>query len=184
VDLSDDLPPPRRQLFFPVVIATVLLSVIGMSAGLVLGSQRERDQSSGQQQQQSQFPPADSGTSATPEPTEATEPSGPACRKETQVMASQFGANGTLRVALQLRTKSSAVWICVDEDGRYYYHANKGGSDGPWVERKTALFLADVRRDGDEYLATASDGTTFSVTSERLFIQHADGRPETQVAVD
>jgi hypothetical protein len=99
-------------------------------------------------------------------------------------MASQFGANGTLRVALELRTKSSAVWICVDDDGRYYYHANKGGSDGPWVERKTALFLADVRRDGDEYVATASDGTTFSVTTERLFIQHKDGRPETQEAVD
>ena len=75
------------------------------------------------------------------------------------------------------------MWICADDDGRYYYHANKGGPDGPWVERKTALFLADVRRDGDEYLATASDGTTFSVTAERLFIVHKDGRPETQEAV-
>jgi hypothetical protein len=177
VDLSDDLPPQRRQLFFPVVIATVLLSVIGMSAGLVLGSQREQEST---QQQQQQNPPAGFSTFT---PTETAKPSGPACRKETQAAASQFGANGTLRVALELRTTRSEVWICVDDDGRYYYHANKGGSDGPWIERKTALFLADVRRDGDEYLATASDGTTFSVTSERLFIQHKDGTPETQEAV-
>ena len=179
MDLSDDLPPPRRQLFFPVVIATVLLSVIGMSAGLVLGSQREADRETGQQQQ-AQNPTVDYGTTA---PAEPTTPAGPPCRSETQEMASQFGASGTLRVALQLRTKTSAVWICVDEDGRYYYHANRGGADGPWVERKTALFLADVRRDGDEYLATASDGATFSVTAKRLFIVHSDGKPETQEAV-
>jgi hypothetical protein len=179
VDSSDDLPPPRRQLFFPVVIATVLLSVIGMSAGLVLGAQREDDRGIGQQQQ-SQNTPVTPGTT---EPTRPTEPAGPPCRSETQDMASQFGASGTLRVALEMRTKSSAVWICVDEDGRYYYHANRGGSDGPWIERETALFLADVRRDGDEYLATASDGTTFSVTSERLFIVHKNGKPETQEAV-
>ncbi len=176
MDLSDDLPPRRRQLFFPVVIATVLLSVLGMSAGLILGSQRDADRGSGQQQQ-GPIPSADPGT------TEPTEPAGPACRSETQDMASQFGAVGTLRVALEMRTKSSAVWICVDEDGRYYYHANRGGSDGPWVERETALFLPDVRRDGDEYLATASDGTTFSVTTERLFIVHKNGKPETQEAV-
>jgi hypothetical protein len=41
VDLSDDHPPPRRPLFFPVVIATVFLGIIGMSAGLVLGSRHE-----------------------------------------------------------------------------------------------------------------------------------------------
>lgn len=179
MDLSDDLPPQRRHLFFPVVIATVLLSIIGMSAGLILGSQRERDQDAGQQQQ-AQDPSVDHNTTT---PTEPTEPAGPPCRSETQDMAGQFGAVGTLRIALELRTGSSTVWICVDEGGRYYYHANRGGADGPWIERKTALFLADVRKNGDEYLATASDGTTFSVTSERLFIVHKNGKPETQEAV-
>jgi hypothetical protein len=177
VDLSDDLPAPRRQLFFPVVIATVLLSVIGMSVGLVLGSQRDADRGPGQQQQQPQIASTSADNPAT------TEPAGPACRSETQDMAAQFGAVGTLRVALTIRTKSSGVWICVDQDGRYYYHANRGGPDGPWIERETALFLPDVRRDGEEYLATASDGTTFSVTPERLHIVHKDGEPETQKAV-
>ena len=180
MDLSDDLAPPRRQLFFPVVIATVFLSIIGMSAGLVLGAQRkDADRAALQDQQRQQVAPTDAGatTPATPSP------SGPACRKETQKAAGQFGATGTLRVALQIRTETSEVWICADEAGRYYYHANRGGPGGPWIERKTALFLPGVRRDGDEYLATASDGATFSVTSERLHIEHADGEPETQKAV-
>jgi hypothetical protein len=182
VDLSDNLAPPRRALFFPVVIATVFLSIIGMSAGLVLGAQRkdaDRAAQQAQQQQQQQQPitPADPGTSA-PET-----PRGPACRAETPKMAAEFGATGTLRVALHIQTKTSSVWICADNDGRYYYHANRGGPDGPWIERETALFLAGVRRDGDEYLATASDGATFSVTTERLFIVHADGDEETQPAV-
>ena len=178
MDLSDDLPPPRRQLFFPVVIATVLLSVIGMSAGLILGAQRDNAGRTSGQQTQDQPVIADTTTPVAP-----TKPSGPACRPETQKMAAGFGAVGTLRVVVQLRTKTSSVWICADEGGRYYYHANRGGKDGPWVERETALFLADVRRDGDEYVGTASDGTTFSVTSERLFIVHKDGSPETQEAV-
>jgi hypothetical protein len=41
VSQSVDLPPLRRPLFFPVVIATVFLSIIGMSAGLVLGSHHD-----------------------------------------------------------------------------------------------------------------------------------------------
>jgi hypothetical protein len=168
VDQSADL-PTRRALFFPVVIATVLLSIIGMSAGLVLSSRHT------------------TGSDAAPPvaPADTTSPSAaPACRSETQEMGRQTGATGTLRIELVLRTVSSTVWICSDEAGRLYYHANRGGADARWVENKTALFLTGVRRDGDGYAVTAPDGTRFSINARRLYIVHKDGRPETQRAVD
>ena len=34
---SDDLSPPRRPIFFPVVIATVFLTIIGGTVGFMLG---------------------------------------------------------------------------------------------------------------------------------------------------
>jgi hypothetical protein len=175
VDLSDDLPPQRRPLFFPVVIATVFLSIIGMSVGLVLGSRHRQDVGETQQHQPRQ-------QATTPVVPEATEDDRPPCRKETRDVARRFNATGTLRIALLLRTGTSAVWICEDEAGRLYYHANRGGEKARWIENETALFLPDVQRDGDGYVVTAPDGTNFSVTRERLFIVHKDGRQEIQEA--
>ena len=165
---------PRRPLFFPVVIAMIFLTVIGMSAGLVLGARHKRaDQA---------LPPRNNPTpvATTAAPTRSA---GPPCRPETQQAARRFNAQGVLTSVLVLRTRSSTVWICEDDAGRLYYHANRGGADAPWVEGRTALFMADVRPEGDGYEVTAADGTRFSVDSRRLFIQHADGREETQTAV-
>jgi hypothetical protein len=174
VDLSDDLLPQRRPLFFPVVIATVFLSIIGMSVGLVLGSRQKTDVRDGrdaqQQQQQTPLQPSSSAD-------ERAE-----CRRETRDVARRFNAAGTLHVALLLRTRTSAVWICQDESGRLYYHANRGGENAEWIENQTALFLPGVQRDEDGYVVTAPDGTTFSISSERLLIVHTDGREEIQVA--
>ena len=171
VDLSDDLPPPRRPLFFPVVIAAVFLSIIGLSAGLVLGS-RDRDTPR---------------TALTPDPvTPATSvTTGPvrnACRPETQAAGRSAGATGTLTRVLLLKTRTSVVYICRDEAGSLYYHANNGGN--LWIENQTALFLPDVVRRGDDYEVTAADGATFSVNRKRLLIRHADGRQEVQPAVE
>jgi hypothetical protein len=168
VDQSADL-PTLRPLFFPVVIATVLLSFIGMGVGLALSSRHA------------------AGTGAGPPvtPTGSTTPSAaPACRSETQKMGRRAGATGTLRIELMLRTAGSTVWICSDGAGRLYYHANRGGADARWVENQTALFLTGVQRDGDGYAVTAHDGTTFSINARRLYIVHAGGRPETQRALD
>jgi hypothetical protein len=173
VDLSGDLPSSRRPLFFPVVIATVFLSVIGLSAGLVLSSQH-KDQGQG-------------GTTTNSQPT--TPPDTPAstaepCRTETQTMGVRFGASGSLRIALKLRTAKSTVWICGDDGGRLYYHANRGGEKAKWIEGETALFLPDVQADGDTYRVTATDGTQFTITAERLEIQHKNGTVEVQKAAD
>jgi hypothetical protein len=172
VDLSDDLPPPRRPLFFPVVIATTFLSIIGMSVGLLLGSQRDRTSTT--------TTPTDTPTVTVTEET-SPPPSGPLCRDETQAAAQGAGVPGPLTRVLRLRTKTSEVYICRDPAGALYYHANTGGNT--WIEGKSALFLTGVTGEGDHYEVTATDGTTFSVTRERLLIVHDDGTKETQKAL-
>jgi hypothetical protein len=174
VDLSADLPPPRRPLFFPVVIATVLLSIIGMSAGLVLGSRHKQSDTAATPSGQGQY------TAPEVTPTSTAEP----CPEQTQAMGQKMGATGVLRIELELRTKYSTVWICQDDAGRLYYHANRGGPDATWVEGKTALFMSGVQRDGDGYTVTAADGNTFSINSRRLYIVHQkDDTTELQPAV-
>ena len=170
VDLSGDLPPLRRPLFFPVVIATVFLTIIGMSAGIAIASWHKAQEQGNQPQ--------------TPIPSVVTStPSDPPCRPETQLVAPHFGAQGTLRIKLLLRTKTSAIWICADEAGQLFYHANRGGEEAKWVENETALFLPNVQEDGEGgYEVTATDGTTFSINSSRLHIVHKDGTEENQPA--
>jgi hypothetical protein len=73
----------------------------------------------------------------------------------------------------------TTVWICQDEGGRLFYQANKGGVAARWVEGDTALFLHDVVRRENDYLATAADGNTFSVNERRLEITFQDGKTQT-----
>jgi hypothetical protein len=157
-------------LLLPVVIATVFLGIIGMSAGLVLASRHQDPVRAG--------PTSAPVTSPTTAATSA--PAGRPCRQETQDAAQLVGGAGTLTQVLLLRTRTSVVYICRDEAGSLYYHANNGGDR--WVENETALFLPNVVRRGDGYEVTAADGATFSVTRKRLLIVHADGREEEQPA--
>jgi hypothetical protein len=172
VDLSDDLLPPRRPLFLPVVIATVLLTIIAMSGGVALAAwHKQRDQGI-----QAQNP--------TPSVTVPTSESAPECRPETQQAAQRFNPTGTLRIQLLLRTATSAVWICADEAGHLFYHANRGGENAVWIENKTALILDNVQSDGaGGYTVTATDGTKFSINSKQLLIVHKNGQEEIQQAV-
>jgi hypothetical protein len=170
VDQSDDL-PPRRPLFFPVVIATVFLTIIGMSAGLVLGARAEQS--------------AREPTPPTQQPvTQQPESGGPPCPPQSQVQGRLADAGGVLRVVLQVRTASSTVWICAGPDRRLYYHGNRGGENAEWIEGETALFLTGVVAFGDGYRAAATDAegraTVFEVTRQRLAIRHVDGRTEVQ----
>ncbi|BEL09507.1 hypothetical protein Q0Z83_076980 [Actinoplanes sichuanensis] len=151
-----------------MVIATALLAIIGLIGGYLLSERRG------------------SGTSVPkPSPTLSLLPAYQACLDRTQEMGAQFGANGELRQVLRVRTESRAViWVCQDADGALYYHANKGGAEAPWVENRTALFLAGVRYDGvGAFTATANDGATFTVSLDRLVITHKDGTVEEQAVV-
>jgi hypothetical protein len=173
VDLSDDLPPPRRPLFFPVVIATVLLSLIGVGAGLALGAQHHDDVPA-EPQTGGQLTPTSRPTS--------DQPDGPRCLSQTQDTARAHGISDTLYQVLVIKTATSVAYICEDSDGHLYYHANNTRGGTPWVEGKSAIFLTDVVKSGDAYEATADDGVTFSVTRSRLKIIHKDGRAEIQNA--
>jgi hypothetical protein len=171
VSQSDDLLPPRRPLFFPVVIATVLLSIIAMSAGLVLGTRHESPQRN------------DDDTGYIPnQPTNS--PVG--CPEEMHDTARRLGYDQPMTQVLRVRAASTGttVWICTDPQGGLFYQANRGGDEQRWIEGKTALFLADVVRGADDYHVTASDGNTFSVNEERLEVvikgkkQTTDVEPE------
>jgi hypothetical protein len=175
---SDDLPPQRRPLFFPVVIAGVFLTIIGLSVGLVMGT-RAKDEARAERLQP---------TAPTLAPTVEPTPAAAQCRRETQDAAQRYNPSGTLVIVLRVRTASSEVWICQDSAGRMYYHANRGGVDAVWIEGKTALLLPDVVPYGDGYRVTSaadSNGrtTTFDVNQQRLLITHKDGREEEQPTV-
>jgi hypothetical protein len=157
VSQSDDLPPPRRPLFFPVVIATVLLSIIAMSAGLVLGSRHETPP---QTERQTNYVPTQPANSPV------------RCPPEMHDTARRLGYELPMTQVLKVRAASTGttVWICTDNAGGLFYQANRGGAEQRWIEGKTALFLANVVQGEDDYHVTASDGNTFSVNSERLVV--------------
>lgn len=155
-----------------MVIATVFMTIIGMSTGIALASWHNARA----QANQAQGGGTTSGGS--------TVPDARPCRPETQQIAPGYGAQGTLTIQLLLRTTSgTAIWICKDEAGRLFYHANRGGETAKWIEGETALFLPGVQPDEEGgYEVTAGDGTIFSVNSYRLVIVHKNGKRETQPA--
>ena len=152
-----------------MVIATVLLSIIGMSAGLVLGSRHEEPQRANDQTPYIPSEPTDS-------------PGGVACPPQMHATAKNLGYTQPLTQVLKVRaTKSDTeVWICSNDSGKLFYQANSGGEDN-WVEGRTALFLDNVRPDGDGYLATATDGNTFNVNNERLVVRTKKGTQTSKV---
>lgn len=183
VSSSDDLPPPRRPLFFPVVIATTFLCIIGISVGILLANERDRREALNQVNNNTPSVVGSPPTEAPPEePSPAPSLDGEPCREETLAAAAKAGYPGPLAIVLHLRTRTSDVYICRDASDRYFYHANNGGND-EWIEGETALFVSRVERRPDDFLAVANNGTTLSVTKKRLLITFTDGRKETQKAV-
>ncbi|WP_245674131.1 hypothetical protein [Actinoplanes rectilineatus] len=163
---DDDHSQQRRPLFFPVVIATVLLTIIGMIGGYLLSQHRN------------------SRNVANTADSDYVVVDGDPCPEQTQSVGAEQGGTGVLREVLHVTTaKRTEIWICEDEAGRFFYHANKGGAGAPWVEGKTALFLDDVQPVGSGYVARAWDGNLFTVDSQRLLISYTDGRQEEQRVV-
>lgn len=152
-----------------MVIATVLLSIIGMSAGLVLGSRHETAQPAGDQ----------NGQVPTGAPTSPVD-----CPRKMHDTARKVGFDLPMTQLLKVRAPETGttVWICTDREGRLFYQANRGGEEGQWVEGKTALFLSNVVRKDDGYFATATDGNTIFVNNERLDVVRK-GVPDTSVVV-
>lgn len=139
-----------------MVIATVFLSIIGMSAGFALGTRHEGA--------------SVSPTSGVPQEPGAGDGDGVACPPEMKETARKLGFDDSLTQILRVRADETGttVWICRDSAGKLYYQANRGGEAAKWVEGETALFLSDVTQDGDTYTAKAADGNTFAVNGSEL----------------
>jgi hypothetical protein len=169
---SDDLSPPRRPIFFPVVIATVFLTIIGGTFGFMLG-ERHRDDGA-------PSPGDATATQGNAEPSTAA-PSGPPCPDEAiQFAASQRLPTDLRQVFKIVTTKESTVWICADGAGSLYFQSKTGGVDAPLVQGKNALFLSGVRQVGDdEFEVTATtDGNSFEVNRRHLVVHFANGKPD------
>ncbi|MFI5936942.1 hypothetical protein [Actinoplanes sp. NPDC051494] len=173
MSLSDDPSPQRSPLFFPVVIATVFLAIIGISAGFALGNEHSRFERTSAAQTPA---PGETDPATVPTPV----PDGPECPEQMHATARKIGVTDTLYQVLRVRAASTGttVWICRDPGGKLYYQANRGGTDAKWVEGETALFLSDVEQDGDTYTATAHDGATFTVNDSELRVVTKTGREE------
>lgn len=176
IRVTEPLPRSRGTVVVQVLVAALFLAVIGGSVGLALGL-RDRDGGGGARQgggatQAGQ--PRGSQTQAgdTPRPSD-TRPSTP-CPNGIAEQADR----GALAQVLYIRTKFSEVWICRDDAGALYYQGHR-------LSRDDWLFLTDVRREGEEYLATSLDGkTVYHVSRQQLVIENAGGgEPEEQPVV-
>ena len=170
VTTSDDLSAPRRPIFFPVVIATVFLTIIGMVGGFVLGERRRAADiaDDGQQQQQ-------------PEASASPTPTGSACPPETSATAARLGFPAELRQVFKVETENgTTAWICQDADGALYYQGKTGGRDAPLVEGENGLFLPDVEARGtDHYAVVADNGSKIEVDRRTLEVTFAGRKRQT-----
>jgi hypothetical protein len=149
-----------------VVIATVFLTIIGMTAGFVLG-ERRRSEASGVQTQTQE--PTPTTTAVVPSPGV----SGKLCPELTRQTAQRLGFSAALRQVLKIQTANgTTVWICQDDTGGYFYQGKTGGADKPLVEGQNGLFLSKVVRseDREEYVGLAANGNRFRVSRKQLEI--------------
>ncbi|WP_133872720.1 hypothetical protein [Paractinoplanes brasiliensis] len=174
---SADLSPPRRPIFFPVVIATVFLTIIAMTGGFVLGErQRGNDRSTGGGV--ATLGPSDE-TSASP----AFDPPGDWCPQETRLTSERTGGTSELWQVLKIYASDDVYWICQDRDGGLYYQGKTGGRDAPLIEGENGLFLTGVVRVGeDSYRVEDQKGNIFEVSTKRFRLIRASGKVETASA--
>jgi hypothetical protein len=171
VTSSVDLFPPRRPLFFPVVIATVFLTIIGMTAGYVLGERHHRNE-----------PPVPSQTQSTgattvtaPSPTVSVD--GPACPTAAQESAAVFHTGDLRQILTVLTVNKITVWICEDPAGNLFYqsHTLLKGQDLPLQQNRNGLFLRGVTRRGDGFEVFDQKGNRFEISRQKFQIYFVNG---------
>jgi hypothetical protein len=180
VRVTEPLARSRGTVFLQVLVAALFLAVIGGSVGLAVGL-RDRDHGNtgaeqtggptqGQQTQQEQIPQSQPETGS---------PSGDSSAGSCPERMGRDAGREDLTPVLYIETAQSEAWICQDGGGALYYQGHRFSDDG-WQ------FLAEVRRDGVEYVATNYDTdppTEYHVSRELLTIDTGDGTPEEQPAI-
>ncbi len=156
-----------------MVIATVFLAIIGMSAGLALGTRHDRAQ-------QSAAGPTAPAESVVPSATSGSGPDLVRCPDEMEQTARAKGYDIPLEQVLRVRADDTGttVWICAGPSGSLFYQSNKGGYEAKWIEGETALFLPKVKQKGNTYVGVAPDGNVFTVSPTELRIEFASGRAD------
>ena len=156
-----------------MVIATVFLTIIGMTGGFVLGERRRGEIAAENQQQQ------------TPEPSPIVTDLGPSCPPEAVAKAEELRGITELYQVLKVQTDNgTTVWICQDGGEKLYYQGKTGGLDVPLVQNKNGLFLSNVLPQGeDDYLAVADNGNRILVSRKRVEIRFTSGRTQTNKVV-
>nr|WP_296064811.1 hypothetical protein [uncultured Actinoplanes sp.] len=157
-----------------MVIATVFLTIMGLTGGFVLGERRRDEDKAAEAAAARQSQPA-----LATQPT-APAPEGPLCPAETRETAIELGLPDDLRQTLKIETDNgTVVWICQDPAGRLYYQGKTGGPQTTLVQHRNGLFLPDVeRRDTDDYEVTDPKGNIILIDRERLELRFATGRRE------
>ena len=152
-----------------MVIATVFLTIIGMTLGYLLGERHRNEEASRSSQPTGETTPA---TSESP-----TGAAGPACPDEAIQTAAELGLPTDLRQVFKIVTASgTVVWICQDGNGSLYYQGKTPRTDGKLIQGKNGLFLTQVVREGeDEYEATAENGNVILVNRKVLEVRFASG---------
>ncbi len=158
-----------------MVIATVFLTIIGLTAGFMLG-ERRNNATGGSDSGQT----TDAGGS-----TDAAQPDAPStgdksCPPESIKTAAKLGLPVDLRQTMKVVTdKGTIVWICTDGEGKYYYQSQTATDDGQLIQGRNGLFLTDVEQlDSDHYVARDHEGTRFEVTASRFQIDFLNKKPQ------
>lgn len=191
----------RPAILGPVLLAAVFLAVIGGSVGWVLGSNvDDGGGGNGHQSQQtgggrpgaldggsvSNGGDGGNGGDTGGQPQGGDELRSDRCPRHMIELARGSGASGDLSVVFYLYTGTSEVWICADSHDRLFYQGHRIGSAGEaLVEGSNALFLTDVVRDGERYVATNTSGghsTRYCVSRNELVVENASGT-QTEPAV-
>ena len=160
-----------------MVIATVFLTIIGMTGGYVLGERHRRDNQSQQSTQGPSQPAANAG-----QPTAQPTINGTPCPDAAQQAATQRGV-GNLSQVLMIKTSNhSTIWICKDPEGNLYYqsHTRVNGQDVPLVQNLSGLFLPNVTSTDAGYVVYDQKRNKFTVSRKQLQINFATtGKVET-----
>lgn len=162
-----------------MVIATVFLTIIGMTGGFVLGERRNNAAAVG---------PDTAGivnTQPNPAPGVTVPGSGKSCPPETIAKAGEIGLPTDLRQVMKIETVGgTTVWICADGDGRLYYQGKTGGLEAPLEQGVNGLLLPRVVKVGENhYEVLDPKGNRFVVTESRFEIDKvSDPDQEDEVA--
>lgn len=148
--------PSRHSVFLPLIIATMLMTLVGASAGFALSGHAGRTALAPRQPSAPAAPTAppaasDQRLGARVEPVSVAL----ACPPATVAAARNVGATGPMVTVAQFTASLSTLWVCTDGRGRLFLHGDRPAPDGR-IEGETP-FVVDPVPSGAGYVARVTD---------------------------